>query len=801
MLWYSYHAFKAHSVADFVMAKKRRKKNRKKKRFHAIQSPEELRARLEEFLEKEKFQDAVHTAKELLSQVDNEENRALLRQAYMGRINALAAKNMLKEALALLKTMTSKCGKEGSSRIALNLFIRAGKWKDAAKAFSVCSDELDKDEIYRVESFLGALLLSGADDVASLLPADSPVLTHFPAADSAVENFCLGNDQAVRKDLKGIPYRSPYRDLRTLITGILNADRPSDAKRVFSKIPDNSPYSILAQIYVILNARPDYILDVLSKGEPDLQKLLAKVLDLRPRDLNFIRGLAKASRDGLRLFRLLNTQGGCLPTSVRRQLVKYLLPHCSIDGIPIIARQRTIPADERTRLMALTAELDGVWPVAVDYWDDYLDMIKESDPRGHMKKALVLRHQADLMKRAFFDYDLGDIVSVLKESLEYDPHNVQAWLDAVRLAEQYDTRQAYRLLNDAVKQLPEETRILIAAMEAASKRNAHKKAARLAQKVLSLDPINSRARNFLISSHLSHGRKLCRQKKYHLARAEFQAAESEVRSLRYRGRSLICEGMLNILEGDMDAGIRLVEKGQELNGSPLLSAVLAVVEARMLGLKPGKRKEFEKTLQELATALPQKADVLRLSDWVISFMGEEREVLRQVLLGLKKYMSKATELDWSRDEGVLVCRMLNAIGNLVALGKLARLLRKKWLHDLEIEAWEIIGRSRHGARRLSERDLERMLDLIDELGKTGNSDLINVLQDVYDNVDFFSLHQSQDKKRESPRELMDSCLNDDDPDDSRPACKLEDSAGAGQDSQNDDEESEDVSARQLNLFE
>ncbi len=783
------------------MAKKRRKKNRKKKRFQSIQSSEELRARLEEFLGKEKFQDAVHMAKELLNQVDSEENRALLRQAYMGRINALAAKNMLKEALALLKTMTAKCGKEGSGRIALNLFIRTGKWKDAAQAFSACSDELDKDEIYRGESFFGALLLSGADDVASLLPADSPVLTHFPAADRAVENFCSGNDQAARKALKGIPYRSPYRDLRTLITAVLNADRPSDAKRIFSKIPENSPYSILARIFVILNARPDYIFDVLSKGQPDLQKLLSKVLDLRPRDLSFIRGLAKASRDGLRLFRLVNTQGGCLPRSVRRQLVKYLLPHCSIDGIPIIARKKTIPVDERTRLMALTAELDGVWPVAVDYWDDYLHMIKESDPCCHMKKALVLRHQAELMRRAFLDYDLHEIVMVLKESIEYDPHNVQAWLDAVRFAEQYDTRQAYRLLNDAVKQLPEDTRILIAAMEAASKRNAHKKAARLAQKVLSLDPINSRARNFLISSHLSHGRKLCRQKKYRLARAEFQAADSDVRSLRYRGRSLICEGMLNILEEDMDAGIRLIEKGQELNGSALLSAVLTVVEARMLGLKPGKRKKFEKALQELASASPQKADVLRLSDWVISFMGEEREVLRQVLLGLKKYMSKAAELDWSRDEGLLVCRMLDAIGNLVALGKLARLLRKKWLHDPEIEAWEIIGRSRHGARRLSERDLDRIVDLIDELRKTGNSDLINALQDVYDSVDFFSLRQSQDKRRESLFELMDSCLNDDDHDDSMPARELEDSAGTGKESRNDDEESEDMGTRQLNLFE
>ncbi len=783
------------------MAKKRRKKNRKKKRPQSIQSPEKLRARLEEFLEKGKFQDAVHLAKELLSRVDSEENRALLRQAYRGRINALATKNMLKEALALLKTMTAKCGKEGSGRIALNLFIRAGKWRDAAQAFSACRDELGKDDIYRVESLFGALLLSGAEEVAPFLPEDSPVLTHFPVADRAVENFCAGNDQAARKDLKGIPYRSPYRDLRTLITAVLNSDRPSDAKRIISRIPGDSPYSILARIYIILNARPDYILDVFSKDQPDLHKLLAKVLGLKPRDLSFINRLAKAPPDGQRLFRLVNTQGGCLPRSVRRQLVKYLLPHLGIDGVSIIVRQKNIPVDERTRLLALTAELDGAWSAAVDYWDDYLSMIKESDPSGHMKKALVLRHQAELMERAFLYYDLRDIVSVLRESLQYDPHNVQAWLDAVRFAEQYDMRQAYRLLNDAVKQLPEDTRILIAAMEAASKRDAHKKAARLAQKVLSLDPINNRARNFLIASHLSHGRKLCKQKKYRLARAEFQAADSDVRSLRYRGRSLICEGMLNILENDMEAGIRLVEKGQELNGSPLLSAVLTVVEARMLGLKPGKRKRFEKALDEVASAPPQKADVLRLSDWVISLMGEERNVLRQVLLDMKKYMSKATELDWSRDEGLLVCRMLNAIGNMVALGKLARLLIKKWPHDVEIEAWGIIGRSRHGARRLSKRDFDRIGDLLDKLEETGNSDLVDALEDVYGSVDFFSLNQPQDKTREALFELMNGILNGDDHDDSMPVRDLKEGDGTGKESQNDEESEENIGARQLNIFE
>lgn len=739
------------------MANKKRKKRKKKKPSLSSLSASTLRQRLEKALEKGKYQDAIHAGRELLKQKDSEEARSLMRQAYIGRIHALAGKNMLKEALSLIDTMASRCGTEDTCGLRIILNIRAGAWKEAVEAWNLCSEELENRELQKIEAFLGALALSGRQEILDCISADSSLRTYFPTAENALETFCQGNTDETRKALKKIPFRSPYRDFRTLLNGCLQLTLNSlEADNFFSKIPSDSPYYNMASALRLEMAEPGRIVEILHHASPDQETMFAEVLDITYRDLKFMKSLVQASRDGFQLYRLVKTHGGCLPGENRLRLLQLLLPHCGAKVIDLLPRYKKISVDERVRIKALAAELDGMLSVAVELWQDYLGLIKPDDPCRDMKKALVLRRQAHLMTMSYMDYYQEEIMDLLLESLKFDAEDVDTWLKAVNIARGEDKQKAYRILNDAVRQLPGDARILVASMEAASERGAYKKAARLAEKVLTIDPINSRAENFLIASHLAHGRKLVHKKNYKLARAEFQAANTNARSLRYRGRNLICLGMLNILEGNREDALKLIHKGQEINGSDLPARVLTVMEAHLFKLKAGKRKEFEDDLRKAGTDRPVREEVLRLADWIVNFPNMEWKALRQCLDLLKKYMSRTAAMDWSRDEGLLLCRAFFNIHLLVALGKLTASLRKAYPDDSRIEAYELLSRTRNSCRLLNESDMDRMQDLAEEMSQAGDTELSEALYETYEELDRFDFDTFS---RSDNREILDSLFD------------------------------------------
>ena len=215
----------------------------------------------------------------------------------------------------------------------------------------------------------------------------------------------------------------------------------------------------------------------------------------------------------------------------------------------------------------------------------------------HLEIAMVIRRQATLMKKERHGYTPEEVLDTMLKSLEYDPGHAPTWLGASEYAKRYQSKkQHYAIIQDAVQKLPGEVSILIAAMQAGSNRGAHKKAAGLAAKVLTLDPINTAALDFMVSSRLEHARKLISQKKWTLAEKELVAADTRVRSIRLKGRCRICLGMLLLLQNS-DSGLQHIEAGLQENPYPLFGHILVALEARLYGLTKVRQKKFDNLLK------------------------------------------------------------------------------------------------------------------------------------------------------------------------------------------------------------
>ncbi len=101
-----------------------------------------------------------------------------------------------------------------------------------------------------LDEFFAAVLLSGDKKSLELLSAESLVISHYPLAQTLLGAFLSGTPDQASKALKKIPFRSPYRNFRFLIGGLLQLENdPAQADTILQKIPKDSPYYPLIDIF------------------------------------------------------------------------------------------------------------------------------------------------------------------------------------------------------------------------------------------------------------------------------------------------------------------------------------------------------------------------------------------------------------------------------------------------------------------------------------------------------------------------------------------------------------------------
>lgn len=758
------------------MAKK--KKNVRGRRHNvaslASLSLDELQEKGSAFLREEKFQDALLCFKQLIKQGENSP-QALegLAQAYVGRIEALAAKSMIKEAMVMLDTMISLCPDAEVDFLQLSLLLQAGQFAEAARLYTQCCRTLAPARLLRLEALFGALLVAGVEGLRPKdFAEDSPIAQHYSAALTALEMFFAGRDSETQDALKQIPLRSPYRDLRTLLTGLLFLDSDKEKGETFlRKIKDDSPYFYHAAGYLAADTSPETFLHTLAAAPKQDYQLLREQYGLSHPQLQLLLELSRTDGKATSLYRLVRKHSHCFTRWQRTEIMKNIFPFCQDQAVDVLPRSADFDKPEIHRISALAAEKDNDFSFAVMSWDEYLDTIDKQDPARHKEIALVMRHQARLMPLESYDvYDVEDILATMLESLKYDASHVPTWLGAAEFAGRHlSWSRQYAIINDAVKKLPENVTILIAAMKACGQKGAYKKASGLARRVLAIDPINTSALDFLVEARLEHGRKLANQKKWLLAEQELQAADTRVKAVRLRGRHHICLGMLQLVQ-DNEEGAALIEAGRRENGSLFFGHLLTALEARLYRLPPGRRRDFDREL--LAVAAAQDVDrneFIRLMSWMLSFDGEQWLALKEICQLLKKYFSRAAQLEWGRDEGLSICKALDRAGLPTALARCSAQLHKKFDDDPEVTAWYLLGRYEQKNKVLADDMEDLAIAVLDHLERKNCFDLAERIDELLEDdrrLRFYisgDAHEEDDYFDDGPFRIPEKAKRDTDP--------------------------------------
>jgi cellulose synthase operon protein C len=696
-------------------------------------SPEMLMERGNLLLKQEKFQDAIACFKHLLKLEQKVEFLHGLEQAYLGRIKALVAKSMIKEAIALLDTLVQRCPDVSADPLRLSLLLQFGSYTEAAGLYTECHGQLAPEQQRQMETLFGALLLAGNSVNLVDFEVDSPIVRIYPKALVAIDMFCTGQADKLEEALRQIPIRSPYRDLRTLLTGLhhFSIDK-AKASEVLQKITADSPYYFCAAGFFASAESPKSLLANLAATPKADRSRLPELHGLPASHVRVLEELARADGKPMHLYQIIRRNERCFDKKKTIQLYRNILPFCRNQAVDILERSAAFSISEKYRLEALAAEKDDMPSFAVAFWSDYLGTIDRKEQARHREIAMVIRRQATLMKKDRYDYSPQEILETMLKSLEYDPGHAPTWLDASEYARRYDSmQQHYAIIQDAVQKLPEEVSILLAAMRASSNRGAHKKAAGLASRVLELDPINTAALDFLVASRLEHGRKLASQKKWTLAEKELLAADTRARSVRFKGRSRICLGMLLLLQNN-NAGLQHIDAGQQENPYPLLGHVLVALEARLYCLTKARQKEFDNLLKQHADAT-QAIDPIefhRLISWILGFENRHWPMLKEVCQVLKGYFAKAAVLDLSHTEGLSLCRALEQIDLTMALVKCSTTLKKKYPDVLEFKVWYLLAFAWKSNKPLTSAAHDKLEDLFDRLAAKQQFDFIEHIEDI-----------------------------------------------------------------------
>jgi hypothetical protein len=194
------------------------------------------------------YRQAIELYKTLLKQERRSEWVDGLAASYAGRAGELAAKGMLSEALVVWRNRASLCGRPLAEGPYVEWLLRAGEHA-AALRLLVTSADLSPSAIAELETRLAAVVLTAPAEALAQLAADSPLSRHRALALAAIAACARGDQLALEEQLRAIPFRSPYRDLRYLLKSLLLlTEEPTQAAELIARVAAGGPFESLAAV-------------------------------------------------------------------------------------------------------------------------------------------------------------------------------------------------------------------------------------------------------------------------------------------------------------------------------------------------------------------------------------------------------------------------------------------------------------------------------------------------------------------------------------------------------------------------
>ncbi|MGD0960529.1 MAG: hypothetical protein ABSB19_12050 [Methylomonas sp.] len=531
-----------------------------------------------------RYKEAADLYKALLKHGDNPLYRRQLAQCYLQRALNMAAKSMPKEAAVLWENY-AEWDKPGlCAQDAYILWLLAANMHQKAYARLERLSARDLDENYPgLAARLGFLIVSGHAELAAHAPQDGAFMAHLGFIQAALDAFRNGLPATVDEQLKKLPYRSAFRDLRALLKAQLAGPEEMEQRgALLTKIDAQSPYRPAADALLAHAGQGANFVAAALKLDYRQRRILGGAKGLSARHCELLENLSKLGDrpNDKSLFNLALQYRALFGEAAAQKFCLGMLAKYPAGYKDYVKNFANVGVFEQNRIEALLCEQGRNDIDALFYWRQCINILNNENPRPDRKIAIILRHMAVGLpeKKA---------VGLLKESLDYDAGDLQTYVKLLRFYEQpqAEAKEYEHWLQLSLQRFPMDTGLLARAAQSASARKAYKKAANYAEALLKIDPVNTLAKQLLFDNHRAHARRLIKTKKFALAEKEIQAAEQLSVNTHLRRQAELLRGFMQWSGADTQNGLQLiVETLQKMYDDPVNSLFQAALEALLLDI-------------------------------------------------------------------------------------------------------------------------------------------------------------------------------------------------------------------------
>ncbi|OYV19357.1 MAG: hypothetical protein CG441_793 [Methylococcaceae bacterium NSM2-1] len=631
------------------------------------------------------YKEAIDLYKSLLKHANNADWRQALAQCYLQRALAFAAKGMVKEALVLWENYAQNAEQPHEAfDYYINWLLQTN---DMAKIKS-CLGQLSAqqlDEHYpELASLLGLLIITGKISCQDMLPKDSVFMMHLGFVQEALSAYRNNKLEDIEPALKKLPFRSAFRDFRTLMkAALLVPESVEQAQSLLAKIPDGSPYHQAGAL----------LLAITHGGAA----LINDLLQLTPPQIKIIEGAKNFNKKQIELLDVLTKQKDRLSDKVKFNLA---IQYQALFGTDLaqhycLAALSTYPAGQRDfskhfgtlddfeawRLKALMCERDRDFHGAEYYWQQGITVLKTRGADGAFKIALIMRHIAAHQQTP------EEAVSWLIDSLGHDPDDRESYVKILQYFERQEQEtDAYKeWLDKSIKKFPNDVEMLGLAIKAATRNKAFKKASQCAQALLKIDPVNTFAKQVLFTSHLAHARKLIKSKKFHLVEKEIHQAEKITIGKRYQTQAQLMRGFFVFVAEDKKQGSQLIaESVQKLNDGLVCAYFCATLEALLLDLQSAPiLKELPPLTKDYVMSQQEMTQLIKVIQQYADDDNVSQTLLHKSLEKIKAIIKQSIkQQDYGEELLLSLCQCLERIQHFELLRFCVKIAQPLWLKPI-----------------------------------------------------------------------------------------------------------------------
>lgn len=680
------------------------------------------------------FKQAIELFKRLLRRDARQEWRDALVEAYVGRARLLAARGMFEEAESALNKAAAGVGTAGDPLLHVQCLVKRGKLQKATELAvnHVAADAVPASRAEPLAELAAALWLAApAPPAAAGERKDAAAFyEHGAAARESLTAWIEGKPaDEIDRSLSRIPLRSAFGTLRLLLKSLLTAaDDPARARRLLDAIAPESPFASLR--LALAASLPGASEAAAAPPASKAQQVFAIELKGLPSAASqSLVQLTKAERGGAAaLLSFLAGQARTLPAEDVRRACLDLLPAAPHRLRQFESAFGPLPDFERNRLQALGCEAAGDFEEAARFWSLAAGSLAPTPgtPAG-LTAGVVYRHLAHLARVHPQVADAGTSefpeIDYIEQAVRADPDHLPAVLQLIGLYRRRGRdREWHTTADHAARRFPDESAVLLQAVDSAIARKAYKKAVGFARKLLAIDPINEVARRQMIELHVSHARKQVRASRLDLAAKELGNAAQWERPDAPNFLLRIHQGLLGLKAGHGRDAEALLRQGVELAGGGVAGWVRASLEHALMNATEAGAGLLR---EELTRAREAEAPTREAIAAVIAALNgadarDSKKASTRLVFRIRGWLLQGSGLAWPAAEFHAVAEAFARAGAYDLMGDYARAGLRRDPDDDVWRYYQVVARTKGDPDRLSFGETHDLFEI--EHAAAGRSD-------------------------------------------------------------------------------